>query len=104
MAIPSGGRLVPAVVEHTLWQLHRAITSECVANSLAVEYAVSFLFDSPAVWCDLSFLVTLFVRGVTQSEVTTLPKLESHRGLDMDLSLDAEVDIRKGWKRNNETR
>ena len=36
--------------------------------------------------------------------MTTLPKLESHRGFDMDLSLGAEVDIRKGWKKNSETR
>ena len=44
------------------------------------------------------------MRGVTSSEVTTLPKRKLHRGLDMDLSLGAEVDIRKGWKRNSETR
>ena len=29
---------------------------------------------------------------------------QAHRGLDMDLSLSAEVDIRKGWKENSETR
>ena len=32
------------------------------------------------------------------------PKRKSHRGLDMDLSLSAELDIRKGWKENGETR
>ena len=44
------------------------------------------------------------VRGVSQSDVTTVPKRKSHRGLDLDLSLSAEVDIRKGWNENGETR
>ena len=32
------------------------------------------------------------------------PQAGVAQGLDMDLSLDAEVDIRKGWKKNSETR
>ena len=32
--------------------------------------------------------------------MTTVPKRKSHRGLDLDLSLSAEVDIWKGWKEN----
>ena len=51
-----------------------------------------------------SFLGSFPVRGVSQSDVTTVPKRKSHRGLDMDLSLSAELDIRKGWKENGETR
>ena len=40
------------------------------------------------------------VRGVSWSEVATVPKRKSHRGLDLDLSLNSEVNIRKGWKEN----
>ena len=36
------------------------------------------------------------VRGVSWSEVATVPKRKSHRGLDLDLSLNSEVNIRKG--------
>ena len=45
-----------------------------------------------------------FVRGVSWSYVTTVPKRKSHRGLDLDLSLNAEVNIRKGWKENGGTK
>ena len=44
---------------------------------------------------------TVFVRGVSWSEVATVPKRKSHRGLDLDLSLNSEVNIRKGWKENS---
>ena len=44
------------------------------------------------------------VRGVSWSEVTTVPKRKSHRGLDLDLSLNSEVNIRKGWKENGGTK
>ena len=44
------------------------------------------------------------VRGVSWSDVTTVPKRKSHRGLDLDLSLKAEVNIRKGWKENGGTK
>ena len=44
------------------------------------------------VMCDLS------VRGVSWSEVATVPKRKSHRGLDLDLSLNSEEDIWKGRK------
>ena len=40
------------------------------------------------------------VRGVSWSEVATVPKRKSHRGLDLDLSLNSEVNIWKGWKEN----
>ena len=40
------------------------------------------------------------MRGVSWSEVATVPKRKSHRGLDLDLSLNSEVNIRKGWKEN----
>ena len=45
-----------------------------------------------------------FVRGVSQSDVTTVPKRKPHRGLDLGLSLSAEVNIRKGWKENGGTK
>ena len=44
------------------------------------------------------------VRGVSWSDVTTVPKRKSHRGLDLDLSLNSEVNIRKGWKENGGTK
>ena len=44
------------------------------------------------------------VRGVSWSEVATVPKRKSHRGLDLDLSLNSEVDIWKGWKENSGTK
>ena len=43
-------------------------------------------------------------RGVSWSEVATVPKRKSHRGLDLDLSLNSEVNIRKGWKENSGTK
>ena len=48
--------------------------------------------------------IASFVRGVSWSEVTTVPKRKSHRGLDLDLSLNAEVNIWKGWKENGGTK
>ena len=50
------------------------------------------------------FLPTHFVRGVSWSEVATVPKRKSHRGLDLDLSLNSEVNIRKGWKESGGTK
>ena len=47
---------------------------------------------------------SLFVRGVSWSEVATVPKRKSHRGLDLDLSLNSEVNIWKGWKENGGTK
>ena len=44
------------------------------------------------------------VRGVSWSDVTTVPKRKSHRGLDLDLSLNTEVNIWKGWKENGGTK
>ena len=44
------------------------------------------------------------VRGVSWSEVATVPKRKSHRGLDLDLSLNSEVNIRKGWKESGGTK
>ena len=44
------------------------------------------------------------VRCVSWSEVATVPKRKSHRGLDLDLSLNSEVNIRKGWKENGGTK
>ena len=44
------------------------------------------------------------MRGVSWSEVATLPKRKSHKGLDLDLSLNSEVNIRKGWKENSKTK
>ena len=44
------------------------------------------------------------VRGVSWSEVATVPKRKSHRGLDLDLSLNSEVNITKGWKENGGTK
>ena len=44
------------------------------------------------------------VRGVSWSEVATVPKRKLHRGLDLDLSLNSEVNIRKGWKESGGTK
>ena len=44
------------------------------------------------------------VRGVSWSEVATVPKRKSHRGLDLNLSLNTEVNIWKGWKENGGTK
>ena len=43
-------------------------------------------------------------RGVSWSEVATVPKRKSHRGLDLNLSLNTEVNIWKGWKENGGTK
>ena len=44
------------------------------------------------------------VRGVSWSEVATVPKRKSHRGLDLDLSLNSEEDIWKGRKESGGTK
>ena len=44
------------------------------------------------------------VRGVSWSEVATVPKRKSHRGLDLDLSLNSEENIWKGWKESGGTK
>ena len=41
---------------------------------------------------------------VSWSEVATVPKRKSHRGLDLDLSLNSEEDIWKGRKESNGTK
>ena len=41
------------------------------------------------------------VRGVSWSEVATVPKRKSHRGLDLDLSWNSEEIIWKGRKESN---
>ena len=41
-----------------------------------------------------------FVRVLTESKQTMLPKLESHRRSSMEISSGTRVDIRKSWKRN----
>ena len=56
------------------------------------------------VWLGCECVVTFRVRGVSWSEVATVPKRKSHRGLDLDLSLNSEVNIRKGWKENGGTK
>ena len=52
----------------------------------------------------VSEIVAFPVRGVSWSEVATVPKRKLHRGLDLDLSLNSEVNIRKGWKENGGTK
>ena len=44
------------------------------------------------------------VRGVSWSEVATVPKRKSHRGLDLNLSWNSEEDIWKGRKKSNGTK
>ena len=44
------------------------------------------------------------VRGVSWSEVATVPKRKSHRGLDLDLSWNSEEDIWKGRKKSGGTK
>ena len=50
---------------------------------------VSQIFGGPSVRC------------VSWSEVAMIPKRKSHRGLDLNLSLNSEVNIWKGWKENS---
>ena len=44
------------------------------------------------------------VRGVSWSDVTTVPTRKLHRGLDLDLSWNSEEDIWKGWKKSGGTK
>ena len=44
------------------------------------------------------------VRGVSWSEVATVPKRKSHRELDLNLSWNSEEDIWKGWKKSGGTK
>ena len=44
------------------------------------------------------------VRGVSWSEVATVSKRKSHRGLDLNFSWNSEEDIWKGWKKSNGTK
>ena len=44
------------------------------------------------------------VRGVSWSEVTTVPKRKSHRLLDLSFSWNSEEDIWKGRKKSNGTK
>ena len=44
------------------------------------------------------------VRGVSWSEVATVPKRKSHRGLDLNLSWNSEEDIWKGRKESDGTK
>ena len=44
------------------------------------------------------------MRDVSWSEVATVPKRKSHRGLDLDLSLNSEEGIWKGRKKSNGTK
>ena len=44
------------------------------------------------------------VRGVSWSEVATVPKRKSHRGLDLNFSLNTEENIWKGWKESGGTK
>ena len=46
----------------------------------------------------------ILVRGVSWSEVATVPKRKSHRGLDLNLSWNSEEDIWKGWKKSGGTK
>ena len=62
-----------------------------------IEFAPS-PFSSP-----LPSRVVLSVRGVSWSEVATVPKRKSHRGLDLNLSWISEEDIWKVWKKSNGT-
>ena len=44
------------------------------------------------------------MRGVSWSEVATVPKRESHMVLDLNFSLNTEVNIWKGWKESGGTK
>ena len=44
------------------------------------------------------------VRGVSWSEVATVPKRKSHRGLDLNLSWNSEENIWKGWNKSGGTK
>ena len=64
------------------------------------------LFESIALFFDQCLLCPRdsFVRGVSWSEVATVPKRKSHRGLDLNLSWNSEEDIWKGRKESNGTK
>ena len=44
------------------------------------------------------------MRGVSWSEVATVPKRKSHRALDFNFSWNSEEDIWKGRKKSNGTK
>ena len=88
------------------------VTMSCGGGSFTPDGAYDSLWDHVRPMCDgpgqLSQQVGSAegrcVRGVSWSDVTTVPKRKSHRGLDLDLSLNAEVNIWKGWKENGGTK
>ena len=51
-----------------------------------------------------TWMTMRIVRGVSWSEVATVPKRKSHRALDFNLSWNSEEDIWKGRKRSNGTK
>ena len=53
---------------------------------------------------DIDWNKRKYVRGVSWSEVATVPKRKSHRGLDLNLSWNFEEDIWKGRKKSNGTK
>ena len=79
--------------------------SECVPVLLSDLNSVRLLFLPRSLNSDLVCRRPFpSVRGVSWSEVATVPKRKSHRGLDLDLSLNSEVNIWKGWKENSGTK
>ena len=77
-----------------------ALTSKPPSENELAE--VSYVCSQPS--CHPTELQSLFhsspVRGVSWSEVATVLKRKSHRGLDLNFSLNTEVNIWKGWKEN----
>ena len=67
---------------------------------------IKFSAHGPRTLCFGLLLVSIldFLRGVSWSEVATVPKRKSHRGLDLNLSLNTEVNIWKGWKESGGTK
>ena len=54
--------------------------------------------------CGSCAIFTEHVKGVSWSDVTTVSKRKSHRGLDLNLWKNSEEDIWKGWKKSNGTK
>ena len=74
-----------------------------MAGDILIFLSLNYFFNMFADLTNLSLRLCL-CEGVSWSDVTTVPKRKSHRGLDLDLYLNAEVNIRKGWKENGGTK
>ena len=68
-----------------------------IAEAILASSTSKFGIEIPQV--DDEDLNSSTVRSVSWSDVTTVPKRKSHRGLDLDLSLSTEVKHQEGLER-----